>query len=96
MSTIRHRTHPLCPLALAALVALAGTAQAQIYGIEDEGMRFADGTRVVCAQVEVQLAGFEVDAQRGLAVPSAPRVRPVGRTPTTASPALEIVCWRGQ
>lgn len=42
-------------LASVALLAIAasGTAQAQIYGPEDEGRRFGDGTRVICEEVEV-------------------------------------------
>jgi len=37
-----------------SLLALAGVAQAQTYGPQDEGRRFNDGTVVRCHKVEVQ------------------------------------------
>ena len=60
------RIHGIAVATLA--LAAAPLAQAQIYGPEDEGLRFSDGTRVVCEKVETHRAQGDPNRIAGTAV----------------------------
>lgn len=56
---------------LCAAIALAASgsvfAQATVYGPQDEGRRFSDGSRVVCTEVEVRQAATDPNRIGGTA-----------------------------
>lgn len=65
--TCRHSTWITRTTLAALALAIAGTAQAQTYGPQDEGRRFDDGSRVVCDEVEVHRATSDPNRIAGTA-----------------------------
>ncbi len=69
MNTNRIRTLAIATVALCAMGAAHAQTSARtvVYGPEDEGRRFGDGSRVVCTDVEVRRADADPNRVAGTA-----------------------------